>query len=289
MPTFDTPEPISVTVEIGVGEVRIVASERADTVVDVRASNSSKRSDVKAAEETRVEYAVGRLLIKAPKSWRSFSPFGGSGSVDIEIDLPAGSQLRGDAAVATFHCTGRLGECRLKTAAGNVNVGETGPVKVKTSAGDITLERAVGETEVSTSSGAVRIEHVDGPAVVKNSNGDTWIGDITGELRVNAANGKIVVEHAHASVIAKTANGDVRLSDVTGGAVVAHTAAGKVEVGIHEGVAAWLDLSTSFGNVRSDLDASDRPVEGEDSVEVRARTAFGDITIRRAPAAPTAA
>ena len=94
---------------------------------------------------------------------------------------------------------------------------------------------------------------------------------------------------SRASVIAKTANGDVRLQDVSSGAVVAHTAAGKVEVGVHEGVAAWLDLTTSFGKVRSDLDASDRPAAGEDSVEVRARTAFGDITIRRSSPAPTAA
>jgi hypothetical protein len=289
MPTFDTPLPISVKVDVGVGEVRVVASERTDTVVDVRPSNSSKRSDVKAAEETLVEYAGGRLVIKAPRNWRSFSPFGGSGSIDVDIDVPAGSDLRGDGAVATFHCTGLLGECRIKTAAGNVNVGDAGPVHVKTSAGDITVERAEGDVDVSTSSGAVHIEHVDGSAVVKNSNGDTWVGDITGELRVNAANGKIVVGHAHASVIAKTANGDVRLQDVSSGAVVAHTAAGKVDVGVREGVPAWLDLSTSFGKVRSDLEVSDRPAVGEDAVEVRARTAFGDITIHRAPAAPTAA
>jgi hypothetical protein len=288
MPTFETPEPITVTVEIGVGDVRIVASNRADTVVEVRPSDSTKRSDVKAAEQTRVEYAAGRLLIKSPRSWRSYSPLGfGGESVDVEIDVPAGSHLRGEAAVATFHSTGRLGECRIKTAAGNVNLGDTGPLQVKTSAGDITVEHVVGDADVRSSSGAVRIVSVDGAAVIKNSNGATWIGEITGELQVNAANGKIVVEHAHASVTAKTANGDVRLDDVSRGAVVAHTAAGKVDVGIHQGVPAWLDLNTSFGNVRSDLEASDRPAAGEDAVEVRARTAFGDITIHRAPAATT--
>jgi len=57
MPTFDTPEPISVTVEIGVGDIRIVASDRTDTVVEVRPSDEAKKSDVTAAEQTRVEYA----------------------------------------------------------------------------------------------------------------------------------------------------------------------------------------------------------------------------------------
>ena len=57
MPTFDTPEPISVTLEVGVGDIRIVASDRTDTIVDVRPSDPAKKSDVTAAEQTRVEYA----------------------------------------------------------------------------------------------------------------------------------------------------------------------------------------------------------------------------------------
>ena len=57
MPIFDTPAPISVTIEIGVGDIRVVASERADTVVDVQPSDGSKQSHVTAAEQTRVERA----------------------------------------------------------------------------------------------------------------------------------------------------------------------------------------------------------------------------------------
>ena len=59
MPTFDTPEPISVSLELGVGEVRIAASDRDDTVVEVRPSDPTNSDDVSAAERTRVEYAEG--------------------------------------------------------------------------------------------------------------------------------------------------------------------------------------------------------------------------------------
>ena len=62
MPTFDTPEPIALSLELGVGDVRIVASDRTDTVVDVQPSDPSKKSDVTAVEQTRVEYANGSLL-----------------------------------------------------------------------------------------------------------------------------------------------------------------------------------------------------------------------------------
>jgi hypothetical protein len=54
MPTFDTPEPISVSLEIGVGDIQIAASDRADTVVEVRPTDPRKAADVQAAEQTRV-------------------------------------------------------------------------------------------------------------------------------------------------------------------------------------------------------------------------------------------
>jgi Toastrack DUF4097 len=284
MPTFDTPEPISVTVEFGVGDLRIVASDRTDTMVEVRPSDPAKKADVTAAEQTRVEYAGGRLLIKAPKNWRQYTFRGGGESVDVQVELPAGSQLRGETGVAALRCRGRLGECRYKTGIGDIQLDQAGAVQLRTGVGDITVERAGGDAELTTGSGSVRIDGIDGTAVVKNSNGDTWIGRVTGDLRVNAANGRISVDQASATVAAKSANGDVCLGEVAHGAVLAQTAFGKVEIGIRDGAAAWLDLNTRYGTVRNDLDAAERPGPGEDAVEVRARTAFGDITIHRSSA-----
>ena len=284
MPTFDTPEPISVTVEFGVGDLQIVASDRTDTMVEVRPSDPAKKADVTAAEQTRVEFAGGRLLIKAPKNWRQYTPRGSGESVDVKVELPAGSQLRGETGVAALRCRGRLGECRFKTGIGDIQLDQAGAVQLRTGVGDITVERAGGDAELTTGSGSLRIDGIDGTAVVKNSNGDTWIGRVTGDLRVNAANGRISVDQASATVAAKSANGDVRLGEVAHGAVLAQTGFGKVEIGIRDGVAAWLDLNTRYGTVRNDLDTADRPGAGEDAVEVRARTSFGDITIHRSSA-----
>jgi hypothetical protein len=281
MPTFDTPEPISVTVELGVGDIRIAASERTDTIVEVRPSDGAKKSDVTAAEQTRVEYAGGRLLIQAPKGWRQWTPRGGGESIDVQIALPAGSQVRAEAGIAALRCTGRLGECRCQTGIGDIQLEQAGPVQLKTGVGDITVDGVLDHAELTTGSGAVQIGSIDGTAVVKNSNGDTWIGKVTGDLRVNAANGKIAVDQAHATVAAKTANGDVRLAEVARGAVLAQTGLGKLDIGIRDGVAAWLELNTRHGNVRNGLDAVGLPEPGEDTVEVRARSSYGDITVHR--------
>jgi Putative adhesin len=281
MPTFDTPEPISVSLELGVGDIRIEATDRVDTIVEVRPSDPANEADVVAAEQTRVEYSSGHLLIKAPSGWRAWTTWAGHESIDVSVGLPAGSRVRAEAGVASMRCHGRVGDLRCKVGVGDIQLDETGPVDLKTGIGDITVERAIGKAVIVTGSGVVRIARVEGPTVVKNSNGDTWIGEVMGEARMNAANGTITVDLAHEGIAAKTAKGDVRLGEVEQGTVVAQSAFGDLDVGVRDGVAAWLDLQTKFGDVRNELEASESPGASEDAVEVHAKTSFGDITVRR--------
>lgn len=285
MPTFHTPDPISITVELGVGDLRIDASERTDTVVEVSPSNPDKKADITAAEQTRVEYANGQLAVRVPTGWRQWTPWGGDGSVDVHIGVPTGSQLRGKAGVAALRATGRLGECNFKNGVGEIQLDQAGPLKLRNGGGDISVTRALGDTEISVGSGSLHIGEIDGSAALRNTNGDTSIGGVTGDVRVNAANGKVAVDRAGAGVTAKTANGDIRLGQVARGQILAETACGKVDIGVLDGVAAWLDLNTHAGQVRSELDAAGSPVSGEETVQVRARTALGDITVRHATVA----
>jgi Putative adhesin len=280
MSTFKTPQPIAVTISLAVGDVWIIASDRSDTVVGVSPSDKSNESDMKAAELTRVEYSHGTLLVKAPK--QRFSPFsfGKGGSIDVAIELPAGSQVQGDSGVADVRCVGRLGECRFTTGLGNIRLEHTGQLSVSTGTGSIAVDRVVGRTEV-TGAGDIRVGEVDGSAVIKNLNGDTWLGEVTGDLRCKAANGNITVDRAHATIVAKTAKGDVRFGDVARGSVVLETAFGELEVGIRKGTSALLDVSSKFGSVLNSLAASDVPGPSDQTVEVRARTSFGDILVRR--------
>lgn len=281
MQTFDTPEPISVSIALALGDARIIATDRSDTVVVVGPSDTSNESDVKAAERTRIDYSHGTLLIKAPKPRYVGLPLGHGGSIDVTIELPADSHIEGQAAMADFRCDGRLGRCRFTTAAGDIRLDHTGPLTVTTGTGNITVERAAGRTEV-TGAGDVRIRHIDGSAVIKKANGDTWIGEITGDLRCRAANGHITVDRAHSSVGAKTANGHVLLGEVVRGLVVLESALGELEVGIRKGTSALLDVRSRFGRVLNSLVASNGPEPSEEAVEVRARTSYGDIVVRRA-------
>ena len=280
MPSYETPEPISVTLELGVANVRNTASDRADTVVEIRPSDEADDSDVTAAQQVRVDYTNGTLQVTGPKA-RVFDFSRKTGSVDVAIELPSGSQMSAEMQMGDLRCAGQLGKCRFKTSAGNFRLERTGPLRLDTSAGHVTVDGIAGDAEISTGSGRVQIGEVEGSAVVKNSNGDTTMDGVTGDVRVRAANGSISVDRAGASVVAKTSNGNIRLGEVARGSVVLETAMGDLEIGITEGTAAWLQVNTGFGHVHNLLDTVGRPGESDETVEVRGRTAYGDITIRR--------
>jgi hypothetical protein len=224
MPNYKTrtPESISVTLELGTGDVQIAASDRADTVVEVRPSDEADESDVKTAQQVRVDYAGGMLRVTGPKP-RTFDFSRKTRSDDVSIDLPSGSQVSLETLVGDVRCAGRLGECKLKTSAGNFWLEQTGPLRLKTRFGDVTADSIAGSAEISTGSGKIQIGEIEGTAVVRNSNG------------------AISVDRAGAGVDAKTSNGSIRLGEVARGSIVLGTPAGDLEIGIAAGRHQHLD------------------------------------------------
>ncbi|MGC5054082.1 DUF4097 family beta strand repeat-containing protein [Micromonospora sp. DT48] len=279
MPVFDTPAAISVSVEIGVGNVRVTASDRTDTVVEVRPSDAADESDVQAAAQIRIDYADGTLRVTGPR--RAFDLARKTRSVDLTVELPSDSRLDAHLLLGDVRATGRLGECRVKTT-GHVWLERTGSLRLHTGFGHLTADEVTGDAQVSTGSGKIQIGEIAGTAEVKNSNGDTTIGAVGGDVRVRNANGAIDLARAGAGVDVKTSNGSIHLREVVRGEVVLATAAGDLDIGIAEGTAAWLEVHTNFGQVRNLLQDATRPEAGDKTVEVRGRTSYGDITVHRA-------
>ncbi|MFD0354023.1 DUF4097 domain-containing protein [Streptomyces sp. NPDC127110] len=281
MPSFDTPEPISVTAHVEAGSIRFTAGDRRDTVVEVLPRAPEKDRDVRAAEQTEVTYANGTLTVRTPKHRNSLRR---PGTVDVTIGLPAGSDVDLTGAWTQVLGEGRLGEVRVKTSTGDVRLDATGPLRLTASHGSITVDHVVGPAEITTSSGSMRVGLVDGPAVLKNSHGSTTVGAATGELRVSGAHGDIDVRRAGGSVTATTAHGALRIGEVARGTVDLETGYGIIEVGVRAGTAAWLDVNSGSGQIRNMLTATGAPEDTEDTVRIRARTRHGNIDVLRAKA-----
>ncbi|MFJ6696572.1 DUF4097 family beta strand repeat-containing protein [Streptomyces sp. NPDC091272] len=280
---FKTPTPVTAAVSIEVGTVRVLATERTDTVVTVLPGVQDRPADVKAAEQTQVDCANGTLRVRAP---RTRALFGKTPSIAVEIEVPAGSLLEGRSSVGEFDCRGRFSEVRVRASVGDIRVGHADTVHLGTGHGSVTADHVEGNAEVTTGSGEIRLGTVGGTGTVKSSNGDIRVDDITGALNLRVANGNVTVGRARSAVTSRTANGGVRLDEVIRGKVTVETSAGNIEVGVRDGSAAWLDVNSTLGRVETDLADADGPGDAGETVEVRARTTIGSITVRRAAGTP---
>ena len=282
MSSFETPEPIILSIDLSQGAVHVIASDRTDTVVAVNPSDRDRPADIEAAHKTSVDLSNGVLSIRAPRprGIAGHLGWGRSGSVDLTVELPAGSSLRAAAGLADFRCDGRLGDVEVRTGVGDVRLDETGALRVHSGAGSVTVGEVFGSAEVVTA-GEVTIDTVMGEADVKNQNGRTSIGRGGGTVRVRSANGDVTIDQAERDVTVTTANGDIRLGRITRGSVTLETSFGRLEIGIEEGTAAWVDATTKFGRIQSDLPPADDPEPSTETVQVHARTAFGDVLIAR--------
>jgi hypothetical protein len=178
MQKFDTPAPISAVLDIPAGRVQFIAADRADTAVEVRPVDASKGRDVKLAEQTAVEYGDGVLRIEArTKNQR----FGHPGSVEVTVQLPAGSQVQVKAVAAEFRAVGRLGDVAFEGAYGSTKIDEAATIRLTSVAGDVTVGRLDGPGQISTSKGDIRVsEAVSGTLVLSTQAGDVSVGAAAG-------------------------------------------------------------------------------------------------------------
>jgi DUF4097 and DUF4098 domain-containing protein YvlB len=174
MQTFDTPTPITTVLDIPAGRVQFIAADRADTTVEVRPADATKGRDVKVAEQTNVEFGDGVLRIEASAKNQILGP---SGSIEVTVQLPAGSRVEAKAASAEFRAVGRLGDVTFDGAHGSIKIDEAASARLTTVAGDVSIGRLNGPAEISTGKGDIRIaEAVRGTVVLRTQSGDVSVG-----------------------------------------------------------------------------------------------------------------
>ncbi|QII08011.1 DUF4097 domain-containing protein [Rhodococcoides fascians A25f] len=280
MPEFATPTPIDLAIDLQVGSIDVVATERADTVVTVTPTNPSKAVDRKGAENTKVDFDGERLTVIGPKARISF--FGPTESVEVKVEVPQASRLTAEIAVGSLRTVGDLGAVRIKSSMGPVELDSAEDLWVRAGHGNATVGTALGNIDITADHGQIRLGTVVGDAVLKASHGSIMVRESGTELDAKLSYGDLDVEKSLGGVSAKTAYGSITLHEVTGGAIQVESGYGQVTVGVRRGVPAWLDLSSKDGHVRNELTPEGAPDETEESVSIRARTRYGDIAVRHA-------
>ncbi|WP_432182805.1 DUF4097 family beta strand repeat-containing protein [Streptomyces sp. NBC_00063] len=173
MQKFDTPSPVTAVLDIPAGRIQFIAADRTDTCVEILPADKSKSRDVKAAEQVTVTYADGVLRIEAAASKNRI--LGNSGSVEVTVQLPAGSRVEAKTAAAELRGVGRLGDVTFDGAQGTVKLDEIAGARLTLQAGDIYVGRLNGPAQISTQKGDLSIAEATGGTVELR----TELGDIT--------------------------------------------------------------------------------------------------------------
>ena len=280
MPTFETPGPITATVELPIGELRVTASERADTTVAVHSSVE----DRKQADAVRVELVGDELRVIGPPLGilRQFSPKTPGRSIEVEIALPTGSALSARSGYGGVRADGRLGGCRVHAKYGDVRIGDAASATLSVGYGQVRVNGTVdGDADLAADHGGVQVGRVGGSATLRSKHGTIRADEIAGEARLTGGYGDIDVDVVGAGAQVRSAYGNVRLGRVARGELTLTSSHGRMDIGIADTTAVWLDVDTA-GRISNDLSARDDPSGFAETVSVHARSQDGTIAIRRA-------
>ncbi|TCK21441.1 DUF4097 family beta strand repeat-containing protein [Pseudonocardia endophytica] len=280
MSTFDTPGPITATVELPIGELHVVASDRTDTVVDVR----SNAEDRKQAEDVRVELVGDELRVTGPTLGllQKLTPKTPGRSLEVEIALPAGSSLTARSGYGGIRAEGRLGACAVHTKYGDVRIDDARSATLSVGYGLVRVNGTVdGDADLTADHGGVQVKRVGGAASIRSKHGAIHADEIGGDAQLTGGYGDIDIDDAQSDVRVRTTYGNVRLGRVARGEVSLTNSHGRMDVGIAGTSAAWLDVDTT-GRFSNDLSPRDDPDGFAETVSVHARSQDGAIVIRRA-------
>jgi DUF4097 and DUF4098 domain-containing protein YvlB len=264
---FETHSPVNLVVEISKGNVNITCTDTTESTVVVEG---------KHADEVIVEQRGDSISVIEPSRGRIF----GDNALHVDVTVPTGSNPAVRTGSADIQLEGNAGHAQLRSGSG-----------------DCTVETIEGHLLVETGSGEIRVGGVQGNLKVKSGSGDVEIGDASGTTSVSTGSGDVSVETAHGNTVVKTGSGDLSVEETHGdtsfstgsgdvsidhvhrGKVTVKGASGDVSIGIARGVPVWTDITTVSGTIRSELQGAGQPGEGQDHIEVRAKTVSGDIAL----------
>jgi DUF4097 and DUF4098 domain-containing protein YvlB len=264
---FETHRPVNLVVEISKGNVHVQCTDTTETTVVVEG---------KHAEDVVVQQHGDAITVTEPGRGRIF----GDNALRVDVAMPERSNPAVRTGSADIQVEGRAGDAQLRSGSGSVTAEIIeGHLLVETGSGQIRLDDVRGDVRVKSGSGDVEIGQAGGTAAVSTGSGDVQIDTARGATVVKTGSGDLLVGTVHDDTSFSTGSGDATVDRVERGRLTVKGASGDVSIGVPSGVPVWTDITTVTGAIRSDLQGAGQPQEGQDHVEVRAKTVSGDVVL----------
>ena len=166
----------------------------------------------------------------------------------VNPNSPSGRCLRAPLAEIAINVPYRQ-YLNLRTSGGDIRIDRLqGVFTARTSGGDIEADDIDGSADVRTSGGGIRLQHASGSVAARTSGGSIHLNSVVGVIESRTSGGSIRIGEAGAAVEARTSGGSIEVASA-GGAVHARTSGGSVEVSLANQPQMDSELRTSGGNV----------------------------------------
>lgn len=130
-------------------------------------------------------------------------------------------------------------------------------LRAVTGNGDVTVDKASNDLDITSGNGDVRISMTAGTVDVTTGNGELDIEGATGPVRANTGNGRVYVTTASGPVTARTGNGeiDVKMRTLSASSDMQFTSGnGSITVALPANFNGEIEASTGNGEFRSDFE-----------------------------------
>jgi DUF4097 and DUF4098 domain-containing protein YvlB len=273
---FETASPVKLRVEVPAGRIFVTAETTGQTRIELTALSSKARKWVTDAEIAKNGDEIV-VLVRQP----SMFSWGFNRGVDVNIHVPLESWAAMTTGSGHIDTAGKLDKVRATSGSGKIRLDDCGEVYARTGSGEITTRLCAGSVDAKTGSGHVIVGKVGADARIVTASGGAEIDEVAGDARIHCASGHIEIGQAGDNLDAHAASGSIRVRRVDHGRVKARTYSGSVRVGVANGTAALLDVSTMSGRVDSELKPSDVPGAEEKRVELILSTMSGNVSVAR--------
>jgi hypothetical protein len=254
--TFDVVGPASLDVSTIRGKIEVVAGDDNRVIVS---GTVTVRIGLTAPAEA---LEIAQRLAKTP-------PIEQDGSM-VRLRPPADAREQRAVTVAYQVRVPAASTVRTKSDSGETSItGVSGPVSVATQSAAIAVSSLGNTASISTGSGAVRIDGVEGAVTVETSSSAVTARRLGSSLRLRTQSGAVEAGFVGAGdADVETGSSAIRLIRVRGGATVKSqsgrifidgspgrdwsltTGSSNVEVTLHPGAGARIQVSSGSSNVR---------------------------------------
>lgn len=284
MHSFLTPEPVTIEIRNSAGSVLVDLADVTTSSVDVVAGPSHPLGFlddvIRAAKAQFVggrsggddglggSYRDDRPLDDPAERVRVDLRQHGAGGESATLIVDTDPARDGWKSSFTVHVTAPAGSgVRVQTQSANtVATGIAGRIEVRSASGDVRADQVLGRSVVQTASGDVAISDT-AECDIRTASGDIALRRVRSEAQVHSTSGEIRIDTAGDDVSVRSVSGDIRVLDAAIGRAELITVSGDVEVGVHAGTLAAIDLSTVSGSTANDFVVSDEPPSRDAAVD----------------------